>query len=293
MLNENKGRFDNQGRGRTPTRGITHPHHIPRPYSATMPVLPVIVGTGTGWTRVGPLVGVRPPLPVEAVPPLNSLAPCGHPPFPSELSTPLKFGMTHVYFCDIFFNSRNNPNKKSAEIYAIKREKRVEPESPIRYARCNPFVRGTAYTTVANKACQLPGYPGRGNGQAQSHLFPIVGVTGTPRHSRRYYLVLSDACRNGAPSPWRPGGPQSPLLLILPIQANASLRRTNVYCARQLCRPPGSALSRRCYHPASTATQLKELVRETVALVEQYMPQIDTTQVHRMLEWPVQAWEPM
>lgn len=44
---------------------------------------------------------------------------------------------------------------------------------------------------------------------------------------------------------------------------------------------------------ASTATQLKALVQETVALVEQHMPQIDTARVHMMLEWPGQAWEPM
>ncbi len=45
--------------------------------------------------------------------------------------------------------------------------------------------------------------------------------------------------------------------------------------------------------PASTATQLKELVQETVALVEQHMSQIDTAQVHITLEWQGQAWKPM
>lgn len=44
---------------------------------------------------------------------------------------------------------------------------------------------------------------------------------------------------------------------------------------------------------ASTATQLKELVQEIVALVEQHMPHIDTSHAHMMLEWPEQAWEPM
>ncbi len=45
--------------------------------------------------------------------------------------------------------------------------------------------------------------------------------------------------------------------------------------------------------PVSLATQLKELVQETVSLVEQRMPQIETAQVHRMLEWQEQAWKPM
>ena len=44
---------------------------------------------------------------------------------------------------------------------------------------------------------------------------------------------------------------------------------------------------------ASAATQLKELVQEIVALVEQHMPQIDTSHAHMLLEWQGQAWELM
>lgn len=43
----------------------------------------------------------------------------------------------------------------------------------------------------------------------------------------------------------------------------------------------------------SAATQLKELVQEIADLVEQHMPQIDTAQVHMMLEWQGPAWKPM
>ena len=43
----------------------------------------------------------------------------------------------------------------------------------------------------------------------------------------------------------------------------------------------------------SAALQLKELVQETVDLVEKHMPQIDTAKVHMMLGWQVQTWKRM
>jgi hypothetical protein len=43
---------------------------------------------------------------------------------------------------------------------------------------------------------------------------------------------------------------------------------------------------------ASAAVQVQELVRETVTLVEQHMPQIDTTHVRQGLDWRQQAWRP-
>ena len=44
-------------------------------------------------------------------------------------------------------------------------------------------------------------------------------------------------------------------------------------------------------HPSSSATQLEELVRETIELVEQYMPQIDTTTVKKRVGWRQDAWQ--
>ncbi len=44
--------------------------------------------------------------------------------------------------------------------------------------------------------------------------------------------------------------------------------------------------------PTAAIPQLQELVRETVALVEQHMPQIDTTAVRKSLEFQHQAWRP-
>lgn len=42
---------------------------------------------------------------------------------------------------------------------------------------------------------------------------------------------------------------------------------------------------------ASSAVKLEELVRETVALVDEHMPQVDTSRVHARLGWRHQAWE--
>jgi hypothetical protein len=44
--------------------------------------------------------------------------------------------------------------------------------------------------------------------------------------------------------------------------------------------------------PTAAIPQLQELVRETVALVEQHMPQIDTTAVRKSLEFEHQPWRP-
>ncbi len=44
--------------------------------------------------------------------------------------------------------------------------------------------------------------------------------------------------------------------------------------------------------PSAALTQLEELVRETVALVEQHMPQIDTAAERKLLDYRQQAWEP-
>jgi hypothetical protein len=43
--------------------------------------------------------------------------------------------------------------------------------------------------------------------------------------------------------------------------------------------------------PYLAATQLKELIQETVELVELHMPQIDTSQVRRKLDWRHEAWK--
>jgi hypothetical protein len=43
--------------------------------------------------------------------------------------------------------------------------------------------------------------------------------------------------------------------------------------------------------PATAIPQLRELVQETVALVEQYMPQIDTTSARKSLDFQQQAWD--
>jgi len=68
------------GGRRTPTRGPTHPHHIPRPYDATMPVLPVYSrgerGVVVGWMA---LVVARPPLYIEHSPYLNGIGPLWSP----------------------------------------------------------------------------------------------------------------------------------------------------------------------------------------------------------------------
>jgi hypothetical protein len=45
--------------------------------------------------------------------------------------------------------------------------------------------------------------------------------------------------------------------------------------------------------PIAAIPQLKELVQETVALVEQHLPQIDTTAVRKSLDFEHQAWRPM
>lgn len=44
--------------------------------------------------------------------------------------------------------------------------------------------------------------------------------------------------------------------------------------------------------PATSASLLEELVSETVALVEQQMPQIDTARARQWLGWRQQPWEP-
>lgn len=43
----------------------------------------------------------------------------------------------------------------------------------------------------------------------------------------------------------------------------------------------------------SAAGQAEELVRETVTLVEQHMPQIDTSRVRRRLDWRESSWQPL
>jgi hypothetical protein len=49
------------------------------------------------------------------------------------------------------------------------------------------------------------------------------------------------------------------------------------------------------YHqePVSTANQLKELVAETVELVELHLPEINTTKVRRSLERQPHFWKPV
>jgi hypothetical protein len=49
------------------------------------------------------------------------------------------------------------------------------------------------------------------------------------------------------------------------------------------------------YHqePLAAASQLKELVTETVKLIELYMPEIDTSKVKRSLERQQHIWKPI
>ncbi len=67
------------GWGRTPARGPTHPHHIPRPYYIRAePTSSYIVGTGVGWTWwVAPCGRPSSSLIVQDVP--DGEAPCGRP----------------------------------------------------------------------------------------------------------------------------------------------------------------------------------------------------------------------
>lgn len=48
-----------------------------------------------------------------------------------------------------------------------------------------------------------------------------------------------------------------------------------------------------CADPHVAASQIEQLVQETLALVETYMPQVDTSSVRRRLGWRQQPWQPI
>ncbi len=48
-----------------------------------------------------------------------------------------------------------------------------------------------------------------------------------------------------------------------------------------------------CAEPHVAASQIEQLVQETLALVETYMPQVDTSSVRRRLRWRQQPWQPI
>ncbi|HLX59580.1 MAG TPA: hypothetical protein VKR83_21380 [Ktedonobacteraceae bacterium] len=48
-----------------------------------------------------------------------------------------------------------------------------------------------------------------------------------------------------------------------------------------------------CADAATAASQIRELVQETMALVDQHMPQINTTPVRKLLDYQQQAWRPI
>ena len=73
-------------------------------------------------------------------------------------------------------------------------------------------------------------------------------------------------------------------------------KRTQHFAARMAISPPDFAERLEAlFHadPAAAAVQLEALVVETIALVEQQLPQVDTTRARRRLGWHPQPWTPV